>query len=141
MKRAFIVALNEIRLYVQDKGDLMFSLLLPVIVFALMYFGFSGDTIFHGTAHIVNEDTGGAYATELIDKLDQLHNVDVELYTPEAAEERLERSDLLMVLYIPEGFSENLSAGIPAHLIIRQRGNGGQEGCYYTRDCSFGRLR
>jgi ABC-2 type transport system permease protein len=128
MKRAFIVALNEIRLYVQDKGDLLFSLFLPIIVFALMYFGFSGDTIFHGTASIVNEDTGGTYATELVRKLEQLDNVDIKVYTMDQAEERLDSSDLLMFLYIPKGFSDNLSAGKPARLIFRQRGNGGQEG-------------
>jgi ABC-2 type transport system permease protein len=128
MNKAFIVTLHEIHLYLQDKADLAFSLLLPILVFALMYFGFSGDSIFHGTASIVNEDENGKYSTQIIERLNELENVDVELYSRDAADIRLERSNLLMVFYIPEGFSEKLAAGEPAEILIRQRGNGGQEG-------------
>ena len=45
MNRAFIVAIREVRTYLQDKGDLAFSLLLPIILFALMYGAFGGDTV------------------------------------------------------------------------------------------------
>jgi len=128
MNKALIVTLHEIRIYLQDKADLAFSVLLPIVVFALMYFGFSGDSIFHGTAHVVNEDDNGRYSVEILERLNELENVDVELYTRDAADIRLERSDLLVVFYIPGDFSEKLSAGEPAEIIVRQRGNGGQEG-------------
>jgi ABC-2 type transport system permease protein len=128
MHRALIVALREVRTYLQDKVDLAFSLLLPIAIFALMFGAFGGESLFHGTAYVVNEDQDGAYSTLLVDRLDGLDNLDVELVTPAAAETKLERSDLLMVLYIPEGFSTKLASGEPAQLIFRQRGNGGQEG-------------
>lgn len=128
MKRALIVALWEVRIYLQDKADLAFSLLLPIIVFALMYGAFSGESLFHGTAHVVNDDMGGAYSTVLLEQLDKLENLDVELLSPSEADTKLERSDVLMVLYIPEGFSSRLTSGEPAQLVFKQRGNGGQEG-------------
>jgi len=112
----------------QDKADLAFSLLLPIVIFALMYFAFGGASLFHGTAHVVNEDEGGVYSTVLLDQLEAIEEVDVELLTAEDADKKLANSDLLMVIYIPEDFSQNLAAGEPAQLLFKQRGNGGDEG-------------
>jgi ABC-type Na+ efflux pump permease subunit len=128
MIRALIVTLHEVRAYVQDKGDLAFSLLLPIAVFALMYGAFGGQSLFHGTAHMVNEDPGGTYSTLLLERLGELENLDVELLSQPEADSKLERSDLLMVAYIPEGFSDKLASGEPAQLVFKLRGNGGQEG-------------
>jgi hypothetical protein len=66
MKRALYITLNEVRLYLQDKGDLAFSLLLPIVTFALMYGAFGGHTMFEATARVVNED-GSAYSTLLVE--------------------------------------------------------------------------
>ena len=128
MIRPLLVALREVRTYLQDKADLAFSLLLPIAIFALMYGAFGGESMFHGTAHVVNEDQGGTYSTLLLEQLDELENLDVELLSQSEADSKLERSDLLMVLYIPEGFSDRLTSGEPAPLVFKQRGNGGQEG-------------
>jgi ABC-2 type transport system permease protein len=128
MNRAFILALKEVRSYLEDKGDLAFSLLLPIALFALMYGAFGGTSLFHGTAHIVNEDEGGVYSTILLDQLEAIDSVDIELYTAEEADKKLEDSNLLMVIYIPADFSENLATGEPAQLLFKQRGNGGDEG-------------
>lgn len=128
MNRAFIVAIREVRTYLQDKADLAFGLLLPIVIFALMYFAFGGDTLFHGTAHVVNEDEGGAYSTVFLEQLEAIDVLDVELYTAEEADKKLDDSNLLMVIYIPEDFSANLTAGEPAQLLFKQRGNGGDEG-------------
>ena len=63
MKRALFITLNEVKLYLQDKGDLAFGLLLPILTFALMYGAFGGQTLFTATASIVNEDKGSLLAT------------------------------------------------------------------------------
>jgi ABC-2 type transport system permease protein len=128
MIRALIVTLHEVRAYLKDKGDLAFSLLLPIAVFALMYGAFGGQSLFHGTAHVVNEDPGGTYSTLLLERLGELENLDVELLSQPEADSKLERSDLLMVAYIPEGFSDKLASGEPSQLVFKLRGNGGQEG-------------
>ncbi len=128
MKKAFIVTLREVRTYLQDKADLAFSLLLPIAVFALMYGAFGGQSQFHGTANVVNDDRGGVYSALLLERLGGLDNLDVELLSRTDADSKLDRSDLLMVVYLPEGFSDNLTAGQPAQLVFRQRGNGGQDG-------------
>jgi len=128
MNRAFIVAIREVRTYLQDKSDLAFSLLLPIVIFALMYGAFGGATLFHGTAHVVNEDEGGAYATVFLEQLEEIDVLDVELLAAEDADAKLEDSNLLMVIYIPDDFSANLAMGEPAQLLFKQRGNGGDEG-------------
>jgi len=128
MLKSLLVAQREVRTYLRDKPDLAFSLLLPIATFALMFGAFGGESMFHGTAHVVNEDHGAIYSTRLMERLDELENLDVELLSLPEADFRLERSDLLMVLYIPKGFSDKLTSGEQAQLVFKQRGNGGQEG-------------
>jgi len=101
MKRAVVVAIREVRSYLTDKGDLAFSLLLPVIVFALMYGAFGGETLFHGTAYVVNEDPSGVYSQLLLERLSELQDIDIELISLEEAEFKLGRSDVQLVLDIP----------------------------------------
>jgi len=128
MIRAFLVAAREVRSYLQDRADLAFGLLLPIIIFALMYGAFGGQSMFHGTAHIVNEDGGGKHSEKLLERLKELKNLDIEYLSSSEADTKLKRSDLLMVFYIPEDFSDKLASGEKAQLIFKQRGNGGQEG-------------
>jgi len=92
-----------------------------------MYGAFGGQTLFEATAVVVNED-GGNYSTLFVEQLDNVEGIEVELQTATEAEAKLERSDLLLALYIPAGFSETLSSGEKAELVFKQRGNGGQEG-------------
>ncbi len=128
MKGALIIALREVKTYLQDKGDLAFSLLLPVATFALIYGAFGGQGLFHGTAYIVNEDTNGVYAKQLIENIEAEESLDVELLSLADAERKLGRSDINMVLFIPADFSDKLRTGQPAELTFMQRGNGGQDG-------------
>jgi len=128
MTKPLLIALHEVRIYLRDKGDLAFSLLLPVITFALLYGAFGGQDTFHGTAYVVNEDAGGAYSELLVERLDTQDSLDVVLLSAGEADAKLERADLLLVFYIPYGFSDELAAGDQAELVTRQRGNGGDEG-------------
>lgn len=127
MKRAWIIALREVRTYLQDKADLAFSLLLPIATFALIYGAFGGSGLFHGTASVVNEDQG-AYSARLLDDLKAEKSLAVELLTRADAEQKLDRSDLTLVFLIPADFSQKLTAGQPAQVVFMQRGNGGQGG-------------
>jgi ABC-2 type transport system permease protein len=124
MLRALHIALNEVKLYLRDKGDLAFSLLLPILTFALIYGAFGGQLTFEGTAYVVDEDKG-AYASLFLEKLEEVEGLDIELLTPSEADTKLDRSDVLMVLYIPRGFSEALASGDKTQLVFRQRGNAG----------------
>jgi ABC-2 type transport system permease protein len=127
MKRALLITLNEVRLYLQDKGDLAFSLLLPIVTFALIYGAFGGQTLFKATASVVDEDKG-IYATQLIEQLDKVDGISIERLTMAQAQAKLDRSDLLLALEIPAGFSETLATGGKGELIFLQRGNGGLAG-------------
>ena len=118
MKRAFFIALNEVKLYLQDKGDLAFSLLLPIVTFALIYGAFGGQTMFETTAYVVDEDKGN-YSSVLIEQLGSVEGVEVELLTPSEADTKLDRSDVLIVLYIPQGFSRALADGEETQLTFK----------------------
>lgn len=126
--RALVIAFREVRTYLQDKADLAFSLLLPIAIFTLMYAAFGGQLLFQGTAHVVNEDPEGIYSTLFLERLRGIENLEVKLLSSKEAEERLDRSDLLLVLRVPKGFSNRLASGDPAELILSQRGDAGQEG-------------
>jgi ABC-2 type transport system permease protein len=128
MKRSLIIALRELKTYLQDKGDLAFSLLLPVATFALIYGAFGGQGLFHGTAYIVNEDIDGVYAKQLIADVESEPSLEIETLSLADAQRKLDRSDVNMVFYIPAGFSDQLRAGQSAELTFMQRGNGGTEG-------------
>lgn len=128
MRRALWVALTEVRLFLHDRGDLAFSLLLPVAVFALMYGAFSEQSTFHGIAHIVNGDPAGRYSKLLLERLRKDEKLDMEMHSAADANRKLANSDLQIALFIPGDFSRNLEAGKKASLIFKQRGNGGQEG-------------
>jgi ABC-2 type transport system permease protein len=127
MKNALAIALREIKSYLQDRGDLAFSLLLPVITFALIYGAFGGQSLFHGIAYIVNEDTG-TYSQSLITGLKNNDSITVQLLQAGDADAKLGRSDITQVMFLPADFSSNLAAGQPARVTFKQRGNGGQEG-------------
>ncbi len=127
MKRALVLTLNEVKLYLQDKGDLAFGLLLPIVTFALLYGAFGGDTAFTGICRIVDED-GGVYAQRLIDGVDSVDGVSISLLERPEAEDKLDRSDITFALFIPAGFSAALESGDNTGLVFKQRGNGGTEG-------------
>jgi ABC-2 type transport system permease protein len=127
MKKSLFITLKEVRGFFHDKGDLSFSLLLPVIIFAMIFGAFGGQTQFNGTAYIVNQDSG-KYSTLLIDKLSYYEGLNIQFLTSEEADRKLARSDIQMVLEIPSGFSDRLIANQPAQLLFKQRGNGGTEG-------------
>jgi len=110
------------------KAKSAFSLLIPVAIFALMYGAFSGQSLFNGTAYVVNEDPGGTYSQRLLERLNEMENLEVSLLTWKEANAKLERSDILLVIYIPEDFSAQIRSHRPTQIIFRQRGNGGQEG-------------
>jgi ABC-2 type transport system permease protein len=125
---ALVIAWREVRSYLKDKGDLAFTLILPIGIFALMYGAFGSSSLFHGTAYIVNQDQGGQYSTILIDRLSKLDNLDVNLISDSEAESKLQKAVLQLVTYIPPDFSRNIAGGKETKLVFRQRGNGGQEG-------------
>ena len=128
MKKALFIMLKEVRDFLQDKGDLSFSLVLPILIFALMYGAFGGSLQFNGTAYIVNQDEGGKYATLLMQRLEKYNGLTVQTLSASDADSRLSRSAIQMAVFIPQGFSDKLAANQPAQIIFKQRGNGGTEG-------------
>ncbi len=119
---------KEVRDFFRDRGDLAFSLLLPVLIFALMYGAFGGNLQFNGTAYVVNEDQDGQYSTLLIQRLGNNKGLTVQQLSAAEADSRLSRAGIQMAIYIPAGFSANLAASQPVQLIFKERGNGGTEG-------------
>ena len=127
MTRPLHIALLELKLFLNNRAELAFSIALPVLLFALMYGALSSDSEVFTPASVVDLD-GGVHARELVARLDSLPEVEVEERTQADANGALDRSAILFALVIPEGFSDALEAGEPAPLVFRQRGNGGDTG-------------
>ena len=127
MLRPLHIALLELKLFLNNRAALAFSIALPVLLFALMYGALSGETEVFTPATVVDLD-GGPRARELVRRLDSLAEVEVEERTEADADAALDRSAILFAVVIPAGFSETLDAGEGASLVFRQRGNGGDTG-------------
>ena len=127
MTRPVHIALLELKLFLNNRAELAFSIALPILLFALMYGALSSDSEVFTPASVVDLD-GGIHARELVARLDSLPEVEVEERTQADADGALDRSAILFALVIPEGFSDALEAGEPAPLVLRQRGNGGDTG-------------
>ena len=125
--RPIHIALFELKRYLTNRGELAFSIALPIALFALMYGAFGGETSFNATVDVVDLD-GGVHARELINRLDALDELSVRERDLENAENALERSAVLFVVVIPDGFTSGLDSGGSPRLIYKQRGNGGETG-------------
>ena len=127
MIRPLHIALLELKLFLNNRAELAFSIALPVLLFALMYGALSSDSQVFTPASVVDLD-GGIHARELVARLDSLPEIEVEERTEADANGALDRSAILFAVVIPDGFSDALKAGEPAPLVFRQRGNGGDTG-------------
>ena len=127
MLRPLYIALLELKLFLNNRAELAFSIALPILLFALMYGALSSNTEVFTPASVVDLD-GGPHARELVRRLDSLAEIEVEERTEADADAALDRSAILFAVVIPAGFSEALEAGKPAPLVFRQRGNGGDTG-------------
>ena len=127
MLRPVHIALLELKLFLNNRAELAFSIALPILLFALMYGALSSESEVFTPASVVDLD-GGPHARELVARLDSLAAVEVEERTEADADAALDRSAILFVVIIPAGFSDALEAGEPAPLVFRQRGNGGDTG-------------
>ncbi|MGH2545137.1 MAG: ABC transporter permease, partial [Ardenticatenaceae bacterium] len=127
MLRPLFIAWLEVKRFLADRGDIAFSIALPIALFALMYGVFSGEASFNGTAHIVDLDNGPT-SRKLLARLEAVDGLDIELYTLDEADSALDDSSILTAIVIPEGFSKSLQAGEPASLLFKRRGSGGDEG-------------
>ncbi len=127
MLRPLHIAMLELKLFLNNRAELAFSIALPVLLFALMYGALSSDSEVFTPASVVDLD-GGPQARELVQRLDSLDEVEVEERSKADADAALDRSAILFAVVIPAGFSEALEEGKPAPLVFRQRGNGGDTG-------------
>ena len=121
------IALLELKRYLKNRGELAFSMALPIVLLGLTYAVFGGGVSFHATANIVDLDRGPG-AREVVRRLDALDTITVRERTLESAEAALDRSAILAAFVIPAGFSDSLETGESVSLTFKRRGNGGEEG-------------
>ncbi len=127
MLRPVHIALLELKLFLNNRAELAFSIALPILLFALMYGALSSESEVFTPASVVDMD-GGVHARGLVERLDSLAEIEVEERTEADATAALDRSAILFAVVIPAGFSEAMESGEPPPLVFRQRGNGGDTG-------------
>jgi len=121
--RTLHIAWREGKSFFADRMSLVFSILLPLVLMAVLVGTFSGQAVFTATACVVDLD-GGPLARDFCARLDAVDGVTVRLLGAAEAESRLEKSRIYQALVIPAGFSERVAAGEPARITLRRRGNG-----------------
>ena len=127
MLRPFDIAYVELKRYIADRLSLAFGILLPIVLFALMYGAFGEEETFNATAHVADLDQG-AMSQALLERLEQVDGLDVKLYTEREINDALDSSAVVYAAIIPTDFTENLEAGKPTGITFRRRGSGGDEG-------------
>ena len=112
--------------FFRDRGAMLWLFILPVVFIAIfsglarMSLGSGGgeeqDT--RTPINVVNLDTGGEQAEELIARLDAVQGFRVELYQAEAAEQAIQRVKINRYLLIPADFTQKLSQGEHVDLTV-----------------------
>jgi ABC-2 type transport system permease protein len=125
--RAPLVALSEVRLYLADRGALLFSLALPIAIIALMVGAFGGGAQLNTTAHVVNLDQG-ELGEQFVAEMDAIDGLGVDLLSEQDARRKLDRSAIQLYLVVPVDFSQRLTSSSAAEIVQVQRGNGGRDG-------------
>lgn len=127
MFKPFDIACIELKRLIADRPSLAVGIVLPIILFSLMYGAFGGEETFNATAHVADLD-GGSMSTSLIERLERVEGLNVKLYTEREITDALDRSDVVYAALIPPDFTENLEMGKPTSIMFRRRGSGGDEG-------------
>ena len=127
MFRPVHLAILELKRYFTNKGELAISIALPIVLFALVYGALGGEASFNATVNIVDLD-GGEHARTLVERLEEHDELEVRELGIEEAEDALDRSAVLFVVVIPQGFTSLLEEGEVPRILFKQRGNGGETG-------------
>ncbi len=124
----FYLAYIEVKRYFRDPGALGLSLALPIALLALMLGAFGGEASFNGKATVVDLDKTAGSA-RLIELIAGVPGVEVEVLEEARADRLLDRSVLLLVTVIHNGYGEEVARGGSSPMLeFRQRGSGGDEG-------------
>ena len=125
--RPVLLAVLELKRYVRDRGQLAFSLLLPVALVAVMVGAFGSEASFRGTATVVDLDRSQS-SRDLLDRVEAVDGLKLELVEEARATGWLDGSARLLVTVIPPGFGAALGdPGSLPEVEFRMRGNGGQQ--------------
>lgn len=122
--RPLLIAWLELKRYVRDRGQLGFSLLLPIALVAVMVGAFGGEMTFRATATVVDLDKS-RHSLELLDRIEAVDGITLELVDEEQADHWLDRSARLLATIIPNGFGAALQdPDARPQIEFRTRGNG-----------------
>lgn len=126
--RPVLIGIRDVRLFLADRGDLAFSLLLPIALLVLMLAAFPDTTEINTVGYIVDAD-GGPSASALVERLEDVPGLRLVTLDGDDAQQRLDGTEILLYARIPPGYSDAIAArGTPPPVEIHRRGNGGQEG-------------
>jgi len=131
MGRSFYLARFELRRYLAHRSDLAFGIALPVVLFSLMVVALGSDAKFRGVMHVADLD-GGSLASQVLERVENADGVTVRRYTQDELADALERTAVSTGFVIPPGFSASVESSVPASIVVKSRGSGGDEGRFVT---------
>jgi ABC-2 type transport system permease protein len=115
------IALKDILVLLKNRGQVLMIFLLPIVtilVFTAAFAAGEGEDKAI-VVPVVNLDPGGAMSRLLLQNLNLDRGIGTQDYDRAQAEEDLENEAISMALYIPEGFTADVEAGLQATLRLR----------------------
>jgi ABC-2 type transport system permease protein len=115
------IALKDILILLKNRGQVLMNFLLPIVtilVFTAAFAAGEGEDKAI-VVPVVNLDPGGAMSGLLLQNLNLDRGIETQDYDQVQAEEDLENEAISMALYIPEGFTADVEAGVQATLRLR----------------------
>ncbi|MEJ2735898.1 MAG: ABC transporter permease [Anaerolineae bacterium] len=115
------IALKDILILLKNRGQVLMTFLLPIVtilVFTAAFAAGEGEDKAI-VVPVVNLDPGGAMSGLLLQNLNLDRGIETQDYDRAQAEEDLENEAISMALYIPEGFTADVEAGLQATLRLR----------------------
>jgi len=117
LRHIWFIALKDLRLFVTDRGALIFFILFPfffITLFTFMNLGATEDTKLQ--LHIVSQEAEGGLSYQVIDALEQASDWEITVMDYDQAYQAVEDKEISGFLAFPADFTEGIITGTGTQL-------------------------
>jgi ABC-2 type transport system permease protein len=119
LRHIWFIALKDLRIFVTDRGALMFFILFPfffITLFTLMNIGATKDTRLE--LYVVSEEAEGGLSYQVIDALEQAGDWDIVVMDYDEAYRAVEDKEISGFLAFPADFTQGIMTGAGTELEV-----------------------
>jgi ABC-2 type transport system permease protein len=119
LRHIWFIALKDLRIFVTDRGALIFFILFPFFFIALFIFlniGATGDTRLQ--LHVVSQEAEGGLSYQVIDALEQAGDWEIVVMDYDRAYQAVEDKEISGFVAFPADFTEGIMTGTGTELEV-----------------------